>query len=84
MLNHSHALIHTYIDGSVAISHMGIEMDQGLNTKLQQLVCEELNIEPKYVKILGTSTTTTTPTSASSGFDLNAGAIKDAITNLKE
>lgn len=36
-LNQAGALIHIYMDGSVLISHGGMEMGQGLHTKILQV-----------------------------------------------
>lgn len=36
-LNQAGSLVHVYIDGSVLISHSGVEMGQGLHTKMIQV-----------------------------------------------
>lgn len=37
ILNQAGALVHIYTDGSVLISHSGVEMGQGLHTKMIQV-----------------------------------------------
>ncbi|CAL5975972.1 Xanthine_oxidase / Xanthine dehydrogenase [Hexamita inflata] len=85
-LNQGHSLVHVFTDGSVAVSHGATEMGQGVNTRLLQVAAEEFKIKPDHVKILETSTITTAnaaPTSASSGYDLNAAAVVNAIKQIK-
>ena len=38
------ALVHVYTDGSVLVSHGGVEMGQGLHTKMRQIAARALNI----------------------------------------
>ena len=38
-------------DGSVSVSHNGIEMGQGINTKVAQCVAFELGIDVSMVKV---------------------------------
>ncbi|CAG8827742.1 10062_t:CDS:2, partial [Racocetra persica] len=43
-LNQAGALVHIYLDGSVLISHSGVELGQGLNTKMLQIASETLDV----------------------------------------
>lgn len=38
-MNQGAALIHIYIDGTVLISHAGVEIGQGVHTKMIQVKC---------------------------------------------
>ncbi len=85
-LNQGNALVNVYKDGTVQVSTGGTEMGQGLNTKVRQLVAEELNISYDDVLIMETSTeknSNTPPTAASAGTDLNGMAAIKAARKIK-
>ncbi|KAK9731473.1 hypothetical protein K7432_018577 [Basidiobolus ranarum] len=43
-LNQAGALVHVYTDGSVLLTHGGIEMGQGIHTKMAQIAAQTLNV----------------------------------------
>ncbi|KAK2948923.1 Xanthine dehydrogenase [Blattamonas nauphoetae] len=86
-MNQAQALIHVLPDGSVEVSHSGIEMGQGLNTKIAQVAAQALNIDIKHIHVFHTDTRTcanTQPTAASTGLDLNGGAVQLACKQINE
>lgn len=87
MMNHARALVHIYHDGSVVVSTGGVEMGQGLNTKMLQIVIETFGIKANKVRIESTNTlrvANTSPTAASAGADLNGKALQMACNALLE
>ena len=85
-MNHARALVHIYQDGSVGFSTGAVEMGQGVNTKLQQIVMQTFGIDIKKVSIETTNTTrvaNTSPSAASSTADLNGKALLKACNTLK-
>ena len=87
MLNQANALVNIYTDGSVMVSTGGTEMGQGLNTRLRQIVADELGVGFDAVIVAPTSTdknNNTSPTAASTGTDLNGAAAVDACRKLRE
>ncbi|KAK6188057.1 hypothetical protein SNE40_004321 [Patella caerulea] len=83
--NQGGALVHLYTDGSVLISHGGMEMGQGLHTKMIQIASRVFNIPISKIFISETSTDkvpNTTPTATSTGSDLNGAAVLDACEKL--
>ena len=85
-LNQAGALIHIYTDGSIHLNHGGTEMGQGLNTKVAQIVAQELQVDIERIQITATHTEkvpNTSPTAASSGADLNGKAAQNAAKILK-
>jgi len=85
MMNHARALVHIYHDGSVVVSTGAVEMGQGVNTKLLQIVTQTFGISPSKVRIESTNTlrvANTSPTAASAGADLNGKALEMACNAL--
>lgn len=85
--NQAGALVHVYKDGSVLINHGGTEMGQGLHTKMIQVAATALGIPLSLVRLAPTRTDkvpNTSATAASSGADLNGGAIKNACEQIRE
>jgi xanthine dehydrogenase large subunit len=86
-MNQAGALIMVYTDGSVLVNHGGIEMGQGLYTKIAQVTAEVFQIPLSQVRVSATRTDkvpNTSPTAASSGADLNGMAAKLAAETIRE
>jgi xanthine dehydrogenase/oxidase len=74
-------------DGSVLVAHGGVEMGQGMHTKMAQIAAETLGIDITLIKIADTDTNVisdASPTAASTGSDLNGGAVQLACRKLRE
>lgn len=85
--NQAGALVHVYRDGSVLINHGGTEMGQGLHTKMRQVAATALGVPLETIRLAPTRTDkvpNTSATAASSGADLNGGAIKNACEQIRE
>ncbi len=85
--NQAGALVHVYKDGSVLINHGGTEMGQGLHTKMLQVAATVLGVPLAKVRLAPTRTDkvpNTSATAASSGADLNGGAIKHACEQIRD
>ncbi len=85
-MNQANALVNIYLDGSVMVSTGATEMGQGVNTRVRQIVAEELGIDYDRVIMAPTSTdknNNTSPTAASAGTDLNGAAAADACARLR-
>lgn len=86
-LNQANALVNIYVDGSVLVSTGATEMGQGVNTRIRQIVADELGVNYDKVRVTETNTdknNNTSPTAASSGTDLNGNAAIVACTALRE
>ena len=86
-LNQAGALVHVYTDGTVLVNHGGTEMGQGLNTKVAQVVAQELGVSMQRVRVTATDTSkvaNTSATAASTGSDLNGQAARDAARQIRE
>ncbi len=87
MMNQARSLVHIYQDGSIGVSTGAVEMGQGVNTKLRQVVSTIFAVDPSRVKLETTNTTrvaNTSPTAASSGADLNGKATELACQAILE
>ena len=87
LFNQAGALVHVYTDGSVQVNHGGTEMGQGLNTKVAQIVADELGVA--FEQVLATATDTSkvpnaSATAASAGTDLNARAAQYAARHVRD
>ncbi|XP_060113080.1 aldehyde oxidase-like [Heteronotia binoei] len=85
VLGQAAALVHLYTDGSVLLTHGGVEMGQGLHTKMIQVASRELKMPMSNIHFCETSTTTVPNACASvgsMGTDVNGMAVKDACQAL--
>ena len=87
LFNQAGALVHVYTDGSCQVNHGGTEMGQGLNTKVAQIVADELGIA--FEQVLATASDTSkipnaSATAASAGTDLNARAAQYAARHVRD
>jgi xanthine dehydrogenase large subunit len=76
-----------YTDGSVQVNHGGTEMGQGLNTKVAQIVADELGVPFERVRCTASDTSkvpNASATAASSGTDLNGRAAQFAARQVRE
>ncbi|HMQ67574.1 MAG TPA: molybdopterin-dependent oxidoreductase [Ignavibacteria bacterium] len=89
-MNQANALINIYSDGSVSFSTAAVEMGQGVNAKIREVVSRVFSVTQERIKNETTNTTrsaNTSPTAASSGADLNCNAAyracKEILDRLK-
>ena len=85
-LNQAGALVNVLVDGSVQVHHGGTEMGQGLQVKLSQIAADAMGVPLTAIRMMSTRTDivpNTSATAASSGTDLNGGAIVAACASLR-
>lgn len=84
-LNQASALVHVYTDGSVSVSTGGVEMGQGISTKIANIATQAFGIRADRIKIETTNTTriaNMSPSAASATTDLNGKATLLAIGQI--
>ncbi|KAK7505492.1 hypothetical protein BaRGS_00003237 [Batillaria attramentaria] len=72
-MNQGAALVNIYTDGTVLVSHGGVEMGQGLHTKILQITVNGASIDV---------VPNTSPSAASVSSDMFGGAVVDACEKL--
>ncbi|MCD7466863.1 xylitol dehydrogenase [Datura stramonium] len=85
-VNQAGALVQVYTDGTVLVTHGGVEMGQGLHTKIAQIAATSFNIPLNAVFISETSTDkvpNASATAASVSSDLYGAAVLDACKQIK-
>ncbi|KAK2967440.1 hypothetical protein RJ640_022372 [Escallonia rubra] len=85
-MNQAGALVQVYTDGTVLVTHGGVEMGQGLHTKVAQIAASSFNIPLSSVFISETSTDkvpNSSPTAASASSDMYGAAVLDACEQIK-
>ncbi|CAA0805785.1 Xanthine dehydrogenase 1 [Striga hermonthica] len=85
-MNQAGALVQVYTDGTVLVTHGGVEMGQGLHTKVAQIAASCFNIPLNSVFISETSTDkvpNASPTAASASSDYYGAAVLDACQQIK-
>lgn len=85
-LHQAGALVMVYTDGSVLLSHGGVELGQGLHTKMLQIASRVLEIPMERIYIAETATDkvpNTLATVASISSDLNGMAVLACINFFK-
>ncbi|XP_050304553.1 xanthine dehydrogenase-like [Anthonomus grandis grandis] len=84
-MNQGAALVNVYSDGSVLLHHGGVEMGQGLYTKMIQIATRILEIPAERIFTSYTNTgivPNTFETAASLGSDWNGGAVLNACQKI--
>ncbi|XP_057953561.1 xanthine dehydrogenase 1-like [Malania oleifera] len=86
LMNQAGALVQVYTDGTVLVTHGGVEMGQGLHTKVAQIAASSFNIPLSSVFVSETSTDkvpNASPTAASASSDMYGAAVLDACEQIK-
>ncbi|KAL5708166.1 hypothetical protein ACHQM5_018991 [Ranunculus cassubicifolius] len=86
-MNQAGALVQVYTDGTVLVTHGGVEMGQGLHTKVAQVAASSFNLPLSSIFISETSTDkvpNASPTAASASSDMYGAAVLDACEQIKK
>lgn len=86
-MNQGSALVHVYTDGSVSVTTGGVEMGQGLNTKIADIAARSFGIGEERIRVESTNTTriaNMSPTAASASADLYGKATMSAVAQILE
>ncbi|KAJ3673000.1 hypothetical protein LUZ60_006374 [Juncus effusus] len=86
-MNQAGALVQVYTDGTVLVTHGGVEMGQGLHTKIAQIAASCFGIPLSSVFISETSTDkvpNASPTAASASSDMYGAAVLNACEQIME
>lgn len=86
LLNQASSLVWLYTDGSVSVSHGGVEMGQGINSKIATIVSRGFGLTLDKIRVESSNTKRTgnaSPTAASTGSDLNGNAVLNAVKQIK-
>ncbi|XP_067680728.1 xanthine dehydrogenase/oxidase-like [Haliotis asinina] len=81
------ALVTVYMDGSVMLAHCGVEVGQGLHTKMKQVASRALGVPVQDIytqDVCSDKIHFTSSTAASTGSDLNGGAVQNACEILAD
>eukprot|EP01029_Cantina_marsupialis_P013621 TRINITY_DN3019_c0_g1_i5.p1 TRINITY_DN3019_c0_g1~~TRINITY_DN3019_c0_g1_i5.p1 ORF type:complete len:2202 (+),score=790.89 TRINITY_DN3019_c0_g1_i5:653-6607(+) len=84
-MNAGACLVHVYIDGSVQVSHGGVEMGQGIHTKMSQIAAQVLGCPYEMVRTTASTTDKVPnqhPTAGSSGSDLQGWGVRNACAKI--
>ena len=84
--NQASATVTALADGTVQVAQNGVELGQGLHQRLRSLCARELGVAEEAITILPPSSdrmSNSSATAASSSFDLNGAAVRQACRELR-
>ena len=83
-INRGAAIVRIHSDGSVRVSHSGVEMGQGINTRMSQVTAQALGLPIEKVSVDATRTADlpNTPPTTMVATDMIGAAILDACDEL--
>ncbi|MEQ8196079.1 MAG: molybdopterin-dependent oxidoreductase [Rhodospirillales bacterium] len=83
-INRGSAIVRIHSDGSVRVSHSGVEMGQGINTRMSQVTAQALGVPIEHVSLDATRTADlpNTPPTTMVATDMIGAAILNACDEL--